>query len=960
MFSYIKILLIFFLLLTSLFASQKKLEKVSIQLNWKYQFEFAGFIAAKEKGFYKDLGLDVDIKEFKEGMNVVDELTNKNSTYIVYDLSLVKLYDLRDKIKLVANYFKRSPLVFVATQDIITPDDLRGKIIMADKVQLEESTLKTLLDKFNIKSDEYVFIQHTFNPNDFIDGNVDVMSIYLSNELYNIRKSKKPYTIIDPASYGIYGSGLNLFTSIDETKNNFERVQKIVQATTKGWKYALNNKDEIIDIIYKNYSKKKTKEALRFEASQIEKLIMPNIYNIGEINQTMLQKNIHNLYEDGLLKDDFNIKKIILDLNLKNDLEVDFTQEQKKYIANKKNIKMCIDPNWMPYEKLEDGKYIGMTSDYIPLISKKIGIPIKLVKTRSWNESIEFAKKRKCDIFSLAMPTPSRLKYMKFTKPYISFPLVLATKVDKLFIADVESLLTKEKIGIVKGYAIGELMKKRHPNNKIVDVPDVKTGMEMVADGKLFGFLGALPTVAYELQHKYIGELKIAGKLNDYSRLGIGVRNDDPILFELFEKAVDKIDEDTKQGILNKYISVTFEKGFDYKLFFQILAVMLIVIAIGIIRHFQLLKYNRALRKKQDELNNTKKRLQNSNKDFQILLDSVVEGIIIFEDDICIEVNNLILNMFEYKDKKEVLNRKFSEFILLEDNKFPENNSYETSGIKKSGVEFPLIIKVNFNTYKNKKVKIVSIVDITDMKYKDKILFQQSKMASMGQMLENIAHQWRQPLSVISTTATSLELKSQLDILEKDDQDKSLALINRTTQYLSQTIDDFRNFFKTDKIKIDFYIVSAIEKNLKLLEGMFKKYNIEVNFEKKDDVKVYNYENEFTQALINIFNNAKDALEKIDGKRIVIINIFVDKEYAIISIKDNGKGIALDTINQVFDPYFTTKHKAQGTGIGLYMTHQIIENNMKGKIEVENDKFLYDGVEYIGAKFTIKLPLKSI
>ena len=950
----LKILCVLFLSIIPLFASEKNLEKISIQLNWKYQFEYAGFIAAKEKGFYKDIDLDVEIKELQKGMDVINELSNGNSTYAVYDLSLANIYSLKDKVKLIANYFKRSPLAFVATQDIITPDDLSGKTIMAEKKQLEESTLSTLLKKFDVV--DYEYVPHTFNAEDFIHGRVDAISVYLSNELYEIKKSKKPYTIIDPLSYGVYGSGLNLFTSINEVENNFSRMQKFVQATTKGWEYALANKQEIIDIIYEKYTKRKTKDALKFEAEQIEKLIMPNIYTIGEINKALLQKNIYELVDDGLIKNRFDIKEIIVDLYISKDKELKLTDEQKNYIASKKNINMCVDPNWMPYEKIQDRKHIGMTSDYIPLISEKIGIPITLIPTKTWDESVELAKQRRCDIFSLAMPTPKRLEYMSFTKPYISFPIVVATTMDKLFITDVEELLTKEKIGIVKGYAIGELFKKRYPNHKIVDVKNVKDGMELVKEGKIFGFLDALPTVAYELQHNYISELKIAGKFDDKLELGVGVRNDDRILFELFEKAVNSIDEKTKQEILNKYISVTFEKGFDYKLFYEVLAVILFFVFLGVYRHFQVVKYNQALKKKQYELNIAQEKLQESIKDFKVLLDSVVEGIIIFENDICIEANSIILQMFNYERKELIIGKKTNEFIEF----FNEDDSFEINGIKKDGTMFPIILKESFSTYQGKKVKILSIVDTTETKYKDKILFQQSKMASMGQMLENIAHQWRQPLSVISTTATSMELRSQIGIIDPKDQAKSLALINRTTQYLSQTIDDFRNFFRTDKVRTNFSVFESIEKNIKLLEGMFNKNDIKIVFEKELDIKVFNYENEFTQALINIFNNAKDALVKIEGKRYIFINIGADDKHVFITIKDNGGGIEESIINNIFEPYFTTKHKSQGTGIGLYMTHQIIENNMKGKIEVKNINYTYNEIEYRGASFRIKLPLNNL
>ncbi len=352
---------------------------------------------------------------------------------------------------------------------------------------------------------------------------------------------------------------------------------------------------------------------------------------------------------------------------------------------------MCIDPDWMPYEKiLDNGTYIGMTSDYIPLLSKRIGIPIKLVPTKDWTESIEFAKKRKCDIFSLAMPTPSRLKYMNFTIPYISFPLVITTKMDKLFIPNPESLISKEKIGIVKGYAIAELLKNKYPDHKIVDVANVDIGMQMVARGELFGFLDSLPTVGYTLQHKYIAELKIAGKFDENLELGIAVRNDDIILFELFEKAIQSIDELKKQEILNKYISVKIESGFDYKLFYQILFAIIIIALLGFYRHRQVLKYNEQLEKNQKQLHETQEKLQTSIKNFEILLDSVLEAVFVFENKVCIDCNNVAVKMFGYKSKDELIGKELIKFVskesyikVLHRIKSSNTSAYEVTVVKK-------------------------------------------------------------------------------------------------------------------------------------------------------------------------------------------------------------------------------------------------------------------------------------
>ncbi len=955
------VLLIILSLLTIL--SSKELEKVSLQLDWKYQFQFAGFIIAKEKGYYKDFGLDVELREFKSGLNVLDEVKSGRSTFTTYDLALLQLLDKKNPIKIVANYFKRTALVFIAKQDILTPHDLKNKKIMIDKIQLESSSLGALLKKFNIKKDEYTLKPYNFSTEDFINDKVDAISAYLSNELYYIQKAKKRYTILDPASYGIYALAQNVFATKKTTEKNPQMVQNFINASNMGWLYALRNKKEVVDLIYEKYSKIKSKEALLFEAEQVEKFIMPHIYKIGEVNKFLLQKNINDLYP-RTFSTKFNIEDLIFKYRNNEKHKLNFTDKEKQYIDRKKEITMCIDPNWMPYEKiLSNGKYIGMTSEYIPMLSKKIEIPIKLITTKDWSESISFAKQRKCDILSLAMPTPSRLKYMNFTIPYITFPLVLTTKMDKPFVANPETLITKKKVGVVREYAIGKHLKNKYPNNKIIEFNSVEEGMEMLQKGKIYAFIGALPTIGYILQHKYIGELKIAGQFEQQLELGVAVRNDDLILLELFEKAIQSIDEMKKQEILNKYISIKVESGFDYTLLYQILPFIFIIAAFGFYRHRQILKYNSELETNQKQLELTQEKLEISIESFKILLDSVLEAIFVFEKRVCVDINSVAIKMFGYANKEEVLGKKIQEFItkrsykeVLKRVKSKDASSYEIIALKKDETQFSVLIKETKLVINSKKVKILTVLDISDMKKKEKLLSQQSKMASMGQMLENIAHQWRQPLSLISTISTSLELKKQLDLTTKEEDIEGLKKINETSQHLSQTIEDFRDFFKGNKEKAEFSVLETIEKSLALLEGTLKNNEIEVIFENKEDVIINNLQNEFIQALINIFYNAKDALNK-KNERFVFINLKKDNNFIKISIKDNGGGVNKNIIEKIFDPYFTTKHQSQGTGIGLYMTHQIIEKHMNGTITVENSFHKYKNKKYYGAEFIIKLSL---
>jgi len=258
-------------------------------------------------------------------------------------------------------------------------------------------------------------------------------------------------------------------------------------------------------------------------------------------------------------------------------------------------------------------------------------------------------------------------------------------------------------------------------------------------------------------------------------------------------------------------------------------------------------------------------------------------------------------------------------------------------------------------SYYEKRIK-----DLTELeKQHERKLLQQSKMASMGEMIGNIAHQWRQPLSVISTSASGLQLQWEYELLNEEKLIDSTNTIIKQTEYMSKTIDDFRNFFKSDKEKVSFSLIDSIKHNIVLVEASFKDNHIDIEESFDEDVTLVGLQSELTQAILNILNNAKDQLVKIDQDidKVVMIKTKTSSNKVELIIDDNGGGVPDGIINKIFEPYFTTKHQSQGTGIGLYMTHEIIVQHFQGEISVENISFEYKGSSYNGARFTITLPL---
>ncbi|QKF72624.1 7TMR-DISM-7TM domain-containing two-component system sensor histidine kinase [Aliarcobacter faecis] len=229
---------------------------------------------------------------------------------------------------------------------------------------------------------------------------------------------------------------------------------------------------------------------------------------------------------------------------------------------------------------------------------------------------------------------------------------------------------------------------------------------------------------------------------------------------------------------------------------------------------------------------------------------------------------------------------------------------------------------------------------------KEKLLIHQSKLASMGEMINNIAHQWRQPLTHLGFINMNLQLDLEDDKLDKDYIRNKIEESNLQLDFMSKTIDNFRDFYKPNKEKELFYISIAIQKAIDIMKPIFKDKKIDFKFEIKNDKELNSYENEYSQVILNLLTNAKDVLiaKNIENPEIKIV-LDIKDETSIVLVMDNGGGIEKKNIDLIFDPYFTTKQK--GSGIGLYMSKMIIESHFKGRIEVENRDF--------GATFLIKV-----
>ena len=311
-------------------------------------------------------------------------------------------------------------------------------------------------------------------------------------------------------------------------------------------------------------------------------------------------------------------------------------------------------------------------------------------------------------------------------------------------------------------------------------------------------------------------------------------------------------------------------------------------------------------------------------------------------------------------DDYDLFDKEYADQFRRMDKLMLESSKEQTN---KEWVKFPNGEEAYFSTHKapllnisGNKIGIVGVSrNITneykleqEIKNKQALLIQQGRLASMGDMIGNIAHQWRQPLNTLGLIIQKVGFYNEEDSLDKETIRTNVNKCMSIIFGMSETIDDFRDFFNPNKEKIEFSIKDSIEKAYQVVEPLFKNINITYEMKIKEDYFVNGFKNEFSQVILNILNNAKDSmLEHNIEKPSVVVEIVKMGDNVIINIVDNGGGISEEQLEKIYDPYFTTKAEGKGTGLGLYMSKMIIEDHMDGKLSATNTK---DGV-----KFTISI-----
>ncbi len=838
------IFILFFFLSTLLTA--KELEPITLQLKWKYQFQFAGFIAAKEKGFYKEMGYDVKIQENNASRNIISDIENKIVDFGVTDSSLV-LERMRGRnVVAMMAIFQHSPFVLLTLKSnhIEKLSDINGKRISLDE-KIHGVAIKAMLKSNHIK---YSIKPATIGLDKLLKKETDLINSYLSNEPFIAKEQGLEIVTFNPEDYGFAGYGDILFCSKEMLKMEPKKVQKFYDATKNGWEYAFEHIDEMVDIIYNKYNTlNKSKKALKYEANVLKKLSGYN-KNFGKIDEEKI-KAISQVF-NFMIKEKYSFNYIngfIFKPNSHSNLIL--SNEEKLYLKKKKKLNVCVPPNY-------DKKLIGYHTDFMKIVSKKIKTQFNLVPTSSWHEALSKLENKECDTLSMTTKAPLLNKTLLFTSPYLKLQTVIATKTDAIYINNIKNKLDK-KFAMLKGSPLQELVKAKYPELKIINVDSIQNGLKKVADGKAYGYIDNSIVIVNEIRKNFFSTLGITGNINIEVPYSIGTSNHNKLLNSIFNKVILSIDNTEIQEIENRWLIVSKESFIDYNLIKKVVIIFLIISLLGAGIILILRKNNQKLKIAKNEI-----------KEFNKTLEEQIE--------------------------KEVEKNQQQQFLL----------------------------------------------------------FQQSRLAQMGEMMSMIAHQWRQPLSSINATVMVMEMKlrkSNIDnnnILEDEFNDIELF-----TKHMSTTIDDFKNFFKPEKKKTLFNLKETIEHTIRIVMPILKHENIDIITDYERDFEILSYPNELGQVLLNIITNAKDALllKKKEENREIQVTLFQRNKHIVISIKDNAYGIDQEIIDKIFNPYFSTKTKKNGTGLGLYISKSIIEGHMGGELSIESSSE--------GSTFEIRFPL---
>ena len=577
-----------------------KLEPVSLQLKWLHQFQFAGYYAAKIKGFYEDEGLDVTIKPRDIFVNNIQQVIDGESEYGIAD-SMLMLYQAQNApVSVVSPIFQHSPQVFITLKSsgINSLYDLNGKNIAFYQKDTDGFPLLSMMHHNNVAPNLDRLVIKS-GPEMLEKGQVDAYPAYLSNEPFYFLKKGIEINIFNPMNYGVDLYGDLIFTNNNELKNHPKRVAAFKRASIKGWKYALNNKEEIAHYLKNELKVDKTFEHLMYEANVIEEAIGPNSAPIGTLDEGRFEYIKQLFIKHDLIDQKFDVSKGIFKEESRTLI---LSETEVDWIKAHPTVKVAIDNNWAPFEFVtKEGKYDGIAQDYLGYLNAFTGIKFIPDKSLSWDEAVEGVKNHKLDMFSAVVKTPERSKYVNFTTPYLDFPMIIATIKGENYVSDLSQIKDKT-LAVGQNYVAHELLKNNYPELKLLLVENPAKGLEAVSQGRAYAYIDNAAVVAHNIRSLGFSNIQISGETPFKANVSMAIRKDWPELHSIIQKALDSITAETKRNISNRWLKIEYQQEIEWR--------RVIMLAIPVILFvFVILLYTRRLKSLNSRLQATNQQL---------------------------------------------------------------------------------------------------------------------------------------------------------------------------------------------------------------------------------------------------------------------------------------------------------------------------------------------------------------
>jgi diguanylate cyclase (GGDEF)-like protein/PAS domain S-box-containing protein len=635
---------------TMIVSHAQELEKVSLQLQWLDQFQFAGYYMAKEKGFYQAQGIELEILKFDAKLDTTEVVLNNKATYGIGRSKLLIDKVEGKKIVLLASIFQSSPSVLLASEQsgIKTIEDFVDKrIMMTDDVKTAAS-INAMVTQAGIKTDQIRQLEHTFEVQDLIDGKTDLMAAYLSNEPYVLRKKGIQYRVFDPKEYGFDFYSDILFTSEDEAKNHKQRALAFRQASIKGWEYAFNHIDETVDLIMRKYNvQHKSKAALVYEAEVLKELAYYKTKHLGEINLNKLQRIMDVYRVMGLVKyQEFDFKSMILECKASDLIEL--TREEKQWISEHPTLTYS-EVDWKPLSIIEEGRMKGIMGDFLDLISARTGLTFRFVPSDSWSHVLQQFEEKKIDLIPGVSYSPREKEMGLLSEKYASYPMVIVTNEKYRFIENIEEFSGKT-IAVPKDYTSYTYLSLHYPNIKLTVTRDIPEALKLVAQGKADAFVGHIATSLFNISELNLRDLKISGMTNFEFSHHCLVHEDDKVLLSIINKAVRSISQQEKQAINSKWVYAEADTQIDYSLAWKVLGVASLILLFLIYRQYTLKKHTDKL-EEQEEL-------------YNLVFNTSLNGVLLMDlqSGLFLDCNDAIVKILKLSSKEEVLQHHPLEF----------------------------------------------------------------------------------------------------------------------------------------------------------------------------------------------------------------------------------------------------------------------------------------------------------